>query len=205
MAKVKTAASTRWLLAQDERVERFFAFPTAVLILCLPVFFCLFAASQNSRPTESQVKSAYLYNFGKFVTFPAERASEEFSICVLGKDPFGNTLDATVSGEQINGKKIIVQRISNLQQATPCKILYVSSSEASNLSAILLRSEQLSLLTVSDMEGFAEQGGVIGMVVQENRIRFEVNRLAADRNHLTLSSELLKVAVRVLEQKRAGK
>ncbi len=202
---MKTAASTGWPAPRSRKVDRFRARASAAIILFLPGFLCLFSAAQNSRPTESQVKSAYLYNFGKFVTFPADHASEQLSICILGKDPFGNILDATVSGEQINGKRIVVQRIASMQQAKPCNILFVSSSEEDNLGTILLGSERLSLLTVSDMKGFAEQGGVIGMVTHGDRVRFEVNRAAAERNHLTLSSELLEVAIRVIEQKRAGK
>jgi hypothetical protein len=168
--------------------------------------FLLLSAScslaQAAHPTESQVESAYLYNFGKFVTWPADHPTpaDVFGICVLGRDPFGTILDSTVNGESIDGKKISVKRLSSMQQAQPCNILFISSSEEAHLAAILEASQRMSLLTVSDMKNFAQRGGAIGLVVQDDRIRFEVNRTAAMRCHLALSSELLKVAIRVIEK-----
>jgi hypothetical protein len=165
-----------------------------------------YSLAQHSHPTESQVESAYLYNFGKFVTWPADHpaSSDVFGICVLGRDPFGTVLDSTVNGESIDGKKIAVKRISSMQQAQPCNILFISSSEEGHLAAILDAAQRMSLLTVSAIRNFAQRGGTIGLVVQGDRIRFEVNRTAATRCHLALSSELLKVAIRVLDKDSLG-
>jgi hypothetical protein len=162
----------------------------------------LHSFAQEFHPTESQVEAAYLYNFGKFVTWPADRVarSSTFQICILGKDPFGAILDSTVSGESIGGKKISVQRLTDIQQAQPCMILFVSSSEESQLPAILATANTFSLLTVSNMAHFAERGGDIGLVRERDRVRFEVNRSSAEEDHLQLSSELLKVAVRVIRK-----
>jgi hypothetical protein len=174
------------------------------------LIFVLLSASlspaQDSRPTESQVEAAYLFNFGKFVTFPSNRGknTDSLSLCILGKDPFGEALDATVRGESINGKKITVQRLMNMQHAESCSILFVSSSEEGHLPAIVAPAKTLSLLTVSDMKGFAERGGIIQLVRQQDRIRFEVNLAAAQESHLALSSELLKVAVRVIQKDSKG-
>jgi len=169
-------------------------------VLFLPFSICF---AQDSRPTESQVKAAYLYNFGKFVEWTSARGtvSGPFQICVLGRDPFGAVLDSTVNGESIAGKKISVQRIHRIQDATGCNILFISSSEEGHLATILSEAERMRLLTVSDIPHFAERGGVIGLVSQEDRIRFEVNRSTAEESHLLLSSELLKVAIRVIERK----
>jgi len=159
--------------------------------------------AQQPRPTESQVKAAYLYNFGKFVRWDAGSApsSDTFDICVLGRDPFGSVLDATVAGESIEGKKTSVHKMSSLPASSRCNILFISSSEEGKLSAILPAAQRLNLLTVSDIPGFAERGGTIGFVMQNDRVRFEVNRSAAEQSHLALSSELLKVATRVLGPK----
>jgi len=168
----------------------------------LIVLFATFAVGQNARSTESQVKAAYLYNFGKFVTW-TDRAgnSDTFQICVLGKDPFGRVLDSTVKGESIDQKTVRVARISRVQEAAPCNILFISASEQGHLSAILADAQRMEVLTVSDMPHFAERGGTIGLVNHQDRIRFEVNRNMAEKSHLVLSSELLKVAVRVIQGK----
>lgn len=155
--------------------------------------------AQQVHPTESQVKAAYLYNFGKFVRWQSDRivSIDSLDICVFGKDPFGAVLDSTVKGESIDGKAISVRRIAKIQDAGSCSILFVSSSEEGRLGSVLASAQTLSVLTVSDVPHFAEKGGMIGFVKQEDRIRFEVNRKAVEQGHLILSSELLKVAVKV--------
>jgi len=156
--------------------------------------------AQQGHPTELQVKAAYLYNFGKFVRWPADRdpSPKSREICVLGKDPFGAVLDATVAGESMDGRPITVRRLANLPDAPSCSILFVSTSEENRLYTILSAARGLGVLTVSDIPHFAERGGTIGFVVQQGRIRFEVNRDAAEQSHIGLSSELLKVATRVI-------
>ncbi|MGA8540748.1 MAG: YfiR family protein, partial [Terriglobales bacterium] len=126
--------------------------------------------------------------------------SESLDICILGKDPFGAVLDSTIAGESIDGRKITVRRIARVQEAVPCSILFIGTSEASRLTSILTAAQHFNALTVSDLPHFAEQGGMIGFVTQEGRIRFDVNRAAAEQSHLTLSSELLKVATKVIEK-----
>jgi hypothetical protein len=171
--------------------------------LLLTAMFLLFGfipASAQSHPTEFQVKAAYVYNFGKFIKWPSEAvpAASPFEICVLGKDSFAAVLDATVTGESIDRRSIAVKRLSNPQEAGECNILFIGSSEESRLKAILVATQHLSILTVSDIPHFAERGGMIGFVMQEEKIRFEVNLGAAEQSHLALSSELLKVASRVI-------
>lgn len=175
---------------------------TVVLLL---LFSPAFAIAQE-HPTESQVEAAYLYNFGKFVTFPADRLSspDSFQICILGKDPFGQVLDDTVRNESINGRKITTARLSNIQQARACGILFISTSEESELPTILPVAERMGLLTVSDIQHFVERGGIIELVREQDRIRFEVNLQAAQDGRLALSSELLKVAVRVVRKDTKG-
>ena len=161
--------------------------------------------AQEAHPTESQVKAAYLFNFGKFVRWQPDQApnSGSFDICILGDDTFGKTLDATVAGESIDGKTIAIKRLSAIEGAR-CNILFVASSEEDRLAPILAAAQRLGMLTVSDMPHFAERGGMIGFVTQKDRIRFEVNRASAMRSNLSLSSELLKVATRVIEKGAPG-
>jgi len=174
--------------------------------VALVLLSCLVSLAQSSRHSESQVEAAYLYNFGKFVTWPSDRVttSEAFSICVLGKDPFGSVLDETVSGEQIDGKKVAILRITRVPEIRSCNILFVSPSEEKRLRLIFLEAERMHVLTVSDIPHFAERGGTIGLVNESDRIRFEVNRTRAEECHLGLSSELLKVATKVIGGKPGG-
>ncbi len=187
--------------ARPCRLSQFMALAVAGVLVGAS---CLHA--QQANPTEYEVKAAYLYNFGKFVEWPAKvtAASEFFSICVLGEDPFGSTFDATIAGESINGKKVVVKRITKPQDAVSCRILFISSSEEGRLQEILAMLGNTSVLTVSDLSQFTRRGGMIRFVMEANRVRFEVNLTTAEHAGLTLSSQLLKVAISVRRGSQAG-
>ena len=155
------------------------------------------AIAQSQKPTDYQVKAAYLYNFGRFVEWPEKGTTAQrdaFTICVLGEDPFGRGLDATLAGEAMGNQRVVARRISSPQMAVDCQILFISSSEANRLNKIIEALDKNAVLTVSDIPQFSQRQGMIQFVLKENRIRFEVNLTATQRAGLTLSSELLKVA-----------
>jgi hypothetical protein len=177
--------------------------------VCIVAALCCLASSslaQQARPTEAQVKAAYILNFGQFVSWPNDRleTQDSFKICLLGKDPFGPMMESTVSGEQIEGKRITIERLSKMPGNSQCNVLFISPGEEGHLDTILAIARASKILTVSDMPRFAERGGIIGLVSQKDKVRFEVNRLAAEQSHLALSSELLKVAIKVLEKPIPG-
>jgi hypothetical protein len=166
--------------------------------LLVNLFLSSQMAAQNAKPTQYEVEAAYLFNFGKFVTWPEKNyPPDSFVICVLGEDPFGPILDKTTAGETVNGRKTIDKRLSRPQDARGCSILFISSSEEQRVNKILAAVEDAPMLTVSDMPGFVEHGGMIQFVVDNGRVRFKVNLAPTDQHGLALSSELLKVAVKV--------
>ncbi|HEY4382242.1 MAG TPA: YfiR family protein [Acidobacteriaceae bacterium] len=162
--------------------------------------------AEQPKPSEYQVKAAYMYNFGRFVTWPAKGVEQksEFDICVLGPDPFGPTLDSALAGGAVGGKPVVAKRVSKPQDATDCRILYINSTESSHLPEILAALNQAPVLTVSDMPDFSRRGGIIQFVLEENKVRFEVNLKSAASAGLVLSSELLKVASSVRGNARPG-
>jgi hypothetical protein len=151
----------------------------------------------QTRPSEYQVKAAYLYNFGKFVNWPGDHNFSDFNVCVLGTDPFGPTLDRIISNATINGKKVLAKRIAKPQDAAECRIVFLGSSEASRLPSDIAALNKLGVLTVSDIPDFIQRGGMIQFVLDGDRVRFEVDLTAAKEAGLSLSSELLKVAMKV--------
>jgi len=163
--------------------------------------------AQHAKPSEYDVKATYLYNFLRFVEWPAgvvEGQSDSFAICVLGQDPFGPSLNAAVAQETIAGKNVVVKQISAAEAAIKCRVLFISSSEGKRLKQILAGLGAASVLTVSDLPRFTEHGGMVQFVLEGNRVRFEVNSATAERAGLTLSSELLKVAVKVRKSVQLG-
>jgi hypothetical protein len=158
------------------------------------------AHAQERKPGEYDVKAAYLYNFGWFVNGPATltpATDNAFPVCILGHDPFGPILDETLANETTNGRSLLAKRIAKAADATDCRIVFISNSEAARLKELLETMHKMPVLTVSDIPEFAKRGGMIGFVTSENRVRFEVNTAAASDAGLTLSAELLKVAVAV--------
>ena len=156
------------------------------------------SSAPGSKPTEYQVKAAYLLQLRQVHPLASGRGkNDSFAICVLGRDPFGPTLDATLAGETIDGRKVVAMRPARVQDAAECRILFISASEAARLDEILAVLGKTGVLTVSDMPQFTERGGMIQFVLESDRVRFEVNLGAAQRAGLSPSSELLKVATAV--------
>jgi hypothetical protein len=171
------------------------------------LLFAGISAHGQQKPSEYQVKAAYLYNFGRFVEWPAQVTSAKtgsFTICILGEDPFSRALDATLAGETIGNQKVTARRISSSHDSLDCQILFISSSEASRLDKIIDSLDNTAVLTVSDIPQFSQHRGMIQFVSEENRIRFEVNLTATQRAGLTLSSDLLKVATAVRKNPQPG-
>jgi hypothetical protein len=146
--------------------------------------------------SEAQVKAGFLFNFAKYVEWPVEAFHSKEApvwLCVAGRDPFGPAIDA-FDGKQVHGRPIVVRRIpSGSEDFRGCHVLYVSDSEQRHV-APLLRSAQGSILTVSDIDGFVDVGGAIGLVNADERIQFEVNVSTLQRASLKASSQLLKLA-----------
>jgi len=146
------------------------------------------------------VKAVYLLNFGRFATWPpiADVTNPtSFTVCVLGSDPLGPTLDSTVKGETINGRRVVVKRWETLPNQSGCRILFIGSTEGARLNELLPVLTREAVLTVSDMPRFTERGGMIQFVLEGNKVRFRVNAAAVDQAGLALSSELLRVATSV--------
>lgn len=152
------------------------------------------------RASEFEVKAAYLYNFGRFVEWPTAAPSTkaaEFPICVLGQDPFGAALDSTVSGEKIDGKDVTARRILTPPEAAACRVVFVSSSKGTQVKEILSELDKFSVLTVSDIPDFLENGGMVQFVLADRKVRFKINLAATRQAGLNISSQLLKVAEEV--------
>jgi hypothetical protein len=168
----------------------------------LGVLLCLLAATaQAQSATEYQVKAAFLFNFARFVEWPADAfpsADSALQICVLGQDPFGRDFEQVIVDKTVNGHRIEVAHPDGIPQARACQILFISASEKAHLPSILQGLKGASVLIVGDIPGFATAGGIINFVLDDGRVRFEINLKAAELAHLKISARLLTVAKVVL-------
>lgn len=157
----------------------------------------LVAVARAESATEYQVKAAFLFNFAKFVEWPADAftsADAPLQICVLGQDPFGHDFEQLIEEKAVNSHRLEVIHPSGVPQAKACQVIFVASSDKQQVREILRGLRGASVLTVGDTPGFAKMGGIINFVLDDNRVRFEINVKAAERAHLKLSARLLTVA-----------
>ena len=155
------------------------------------------AANESPAPTSREylLKAAFLYNFAKFTTWPAEAfpsPQAPLRVCILGEDSFGAAMES-IEGKSIKERPVAVIRIAQVSDAERCHILFISTSEEERLRAILDDLHERPILTISDMPNFARAGGTINLKTVEDQIRFDINVDAANAADLRLSSKLLRL------------
>ena len=161
------------------------------------------ASAQELAAPEYKIKAAYLYNFAKLTDWPEDAFPDPdapFTVGVLGKDPFAGLLEQTVKDKTIAGRKIVIVHFQQWSEVKDCQLLFVCSSAGSPVSMHLKRLSEKPILTVGDIEGFVNQGGIIGLIKRGAEIRFEINREVAKQARLKLSSKLLRLAENVLPE-----
>ena len=161
-------------------------------------------AQDASTSSEYLVKAGFIYNFANLVQWPSTAFSQPDSpivIAILGEDHFGTTLDRVLQGKKVNGRPFVVKRLKTINELLnsvaelkDCQILFVSSSEITHLSEAIQIVRGIPVLTIGESPGFAKRGGIINLVLEDNKVRFEVNVDAAKQADLNISSRLLALA-----------
>jgi hypothetical protein len=168
----------------------------------------IFDVSAEAKPSpEYLIKAAFLFNFAKFVEWPADAFKDDLSpinLCILGIDPFGPALDI-LKDKKVKGRPLRIKRVHKVDDIEACHILFISASEKENLKQILYALRNLSTLTVSEIEGFAQMGGIINFIIVNKKVHFEINTDAAEQSRLKISSQLLKLAKIVTSETEKGK
>src|ERR1700749_2925129 len=159
-------------------------FPIGVLVAFLPAPP---VARAQSRPSEYDVKAAYLFRFGKFMRIagaPGPPNHDIFEICILGRDPIGHVLDDITANESIDKRAVRVMRVSDAFAARGCDVAFISAEEGEGIAADLAALGKADVLTVSDAPDFLKRGGMIQFVTQGDHVRFSVNLDAVGGTHL---------------------
>jgi hypothetical protein len=152
------------------------------------------AAEPHDRVDEYQVKAAFLFNFAKFVAWP-EAPGQPLVIGIIGDDAFGAVIDAAVRGKSVNNRPLEVRRLGYADDTSGCQIVYVSGSERRHRQDVLRRVGN-GVLTVGDVPQFVRDGGVIGFLLDGNRVRFQINAGAAEQRGLKIHSQLMSLAAK---------
>lgn len=146
---------------------------------------------------EYQVKAAFLFHFAQFVEWPADAFPQDDSPLVIGvlgrADPFGGSLERAVREKRIGNHPISVAHYDSAGALGPCQILFVCDDQGEALESILQKAGNATL-TVSDIEGFTDRGGLVRFFPEDNKVRFEINLDGVRHSRLRISSKLLKLA-----------
>lgn len=154
--------------------------------------------------SDAAMQALYLYNFAKFIDWPDAVFLDKrapIRLCIYGEKP--NDLRqsaAAVEGKSANGRELAVRRFTTLAELNDCQIVFIPDSEKRWLSEILRVAHAASALTVSNMEGFIDSGGGVGLFMADRQLRFEFNLDAIETAQLKVSSQLLKLAKTVKGQ-----
>ena len=145
--------------------------------------------------SEQQLKAAYLVNFLKYIEWPVTGSSA--TICMFGRDQIGPFL-TSYEGRLIAGKELRVRRVNGPDQTADCQLLFIPDTEEARFAAVLRWVENQPVLTVSDAEAFTHQGGGITLVRADGRLQFDVNINALNQAGLKPSSQMMRLARKVI-------
>jgi hypothetical protein len=153
--------------------------------------------AQDSSSSEYLIKAGFIYNFAKLVDWPGAAFSQPDSpivIGILGADPFGPIIDKILAGKKVNDHAFVIKRLKSVADAKDCHILFVSASETARINDAIRLTKSMPILTISEIPGFANRGGIINLTLEDSKVRFEVNVDAAKAADLNISSRLLALA-----------
>ena len=148
------------------------------------------------EPAEYRLKAAVLYNFARYTEWPSE-TGPTLTLCILGKDPFGEAIDA-MQGKPVGNRELVVRRVRDDDSLLGCHVLFIAQSAAATLPRVIGQLRNRPVLTVADTPGAGSQGVGLNMVTVQGKVRFEANLGAARAAGLQLSSNLLRLATQVI-------
>jgi hypothetical protein len=168
------------------------------LLLAMVGLWALFPARIHAEAAskEYQVKAAFLFNFCRFVEWPASAfpgPAAPIVIGVIGEDPFGTALDDIARDEQVRNRHLVVRHDLKMEEVGLCQLLYIAKPAKDRLADILAAAAPQAVLVVSDIEQFAHHGGMIGFYLEGKKIRFEINAALAQQRNLKLNAQLLSL------------
>ena len=153
--------------------------------------------AESASSLEYRVKAVFLLNFAKFTQWPSQAFENDRSpivICILGEDPFGAVMEETIKGETVDGRKLKIKRCKEPAEVDGCQILFIKGMNQERMAQVLRKMEGSNVLTVGESGAFLDAGGVIAFVMEQNKVRFEINETASERAGLKISSKLLSLA-----------
>jgi hypothetical protein len=165
---------------------------TIAIVLLVP------SVTRSQDVTEPALKAAYIYNFVKFTEWPGNApASDALVLCVLGDSDVGDALVRVVKGREVGGHPLTVSNLATSGPIRGCHVLYISGMKSNQAALVIADLHGAPVLTLSDIVGFTEGGGIAQFFFDRGQLRFSISHEAAKRVGLQLSSKLLDLGKRM--------
>jgi hypothetical protein len=183
------------------RVLAFWLLPMLAIVVGLILAAAARSTRAQSQAGEYHVKAAFLFHFVQLVDWPAGSLGNDanpVTVCNIGEDPFHGDLEVTLAGQSVGARSFRVRHLKPAEDFQGCQVLFVSTHDAARLNRLLAELKDAPILTVGESDGFVQQGGMIGFLLVDNKVHFEINLEAAERAKLKISSRLLLLAKTVV-------
>ena len=182
------------------------ALPSVVrLFLCFGTLLLGASAVLASQSvTQATLKAAFLFNFAKFVEWPVDQShAGPLTVCVLDDAAVEDSLAQLVNGPPAASRSMSLLKAARSRSLRLCHVLYLGDPDPGRAVATLDEVKGAPILTIGDGDQFARGGGMIGLFIEDGRMRFAINPDAAQRAGLRLSSRLLSLA-KIVKEGRHG-
>jgi hypothetical protein len=157
----------------------------------------------QSIDEEYRIKAAFIFHFAQLVDWPPDTpidTENSLFLCTLGEDPFQGTLESSVAGKLIGNRVMRIRHLAEAQDLQSCQILFIGKGQSRRMAAVVAALHNAPVLTVGEIAGFVGVGGMIGFLLEDNKVRFEINLAAAESARIKIGSRLLMLAQTVVRE-----
>jgi YfiR/HmsC-like len=184
-----------------KRQQRFLPLLISLNAIIIIMGFGSYKLASATESNEIQTLTiAYLYNFMKLSEWPSKAQASELTLCVTEAGGYAAELEALAGKDVQEGKTLKIKKLLQGDNAQDCQLLFIPDDEKPIRMVEWLKTvEKLPVLTVSNMNGFIEQGGMIILIDDGSRLQFEVNIKRVGGVGISLSSKMLQIARQVIK------
>ena len=151
-----------------------------------------------SYASQAQIYNYYqifMYNFAKYIQWPADKQNGDFIIGVVGDSPITEYLTKMATQKKVGDQSIKVEVYPSASQIKPCHMLFIPEGQSGNFSALKSKLGNQPTLIITEKEGLGKQGSNINFIVVDGKLRFELNKTETEKSNLKISSDLTKLAI----------
>jgi hypothetical protein len=161
--------------------------------LCVLFVLTVGTTMQTQEIEEHRLKAAFMFNFAKFISWPHAESDSKLTVCIVNSKDVAQALEAVAKGKTVDAREVVIQQLSFPAPLESCRLLFIGSG-GKKIDEVLLAAKELPVVTVGEDEKFLRRGGMINFVLDEGRLRFEINTDAVSHSGVTISSKLLNLA-----------